>query len=266
MKDHSGNLIEPSRRGFAKSAAAALIATPLAAALAGCRQQAPNQENASTNAAHTPTPTPSGPYAVSCEGQIVTVTHEPPIIIGSGSCYVEMGDTLTLTNVTGPPPFVYRKAGTDPYTGIHSIRIITEYKPDPTQPNKPHLTDITYVPNQTCELWIWLQKLTPGLSPDCTFDTTTLSGDPDVRLGCGGTVIDMQVTLRNDRFQPVEPTHKCGQSNRYSHMGTGLTPHFRIGQWRIVDASGRPINFPPVGPGESNGEDSYRFYVAFDHP
>lgn len=266
MKDHPSNLDDPSRRLFAKSAATALVAAPLAAALAGCSQQPAEQQRAATNASPQASPA-STPGCIPCESgaagecqkctydmDVGGITHEPPIIIGSGSLRFDLYRNIVLTDTVSadPRPKKYKLAATpDHYKTIDTVRVITE---DETGDIK--VTDYKLSESAGGKVLIWLDQLkmeNPGsLGDEYDYDQSTAElGKPAHLMITGNPFLieaDKPLTGRM-------ASNKRKRPHRWAHPGFGRN-HFRIGRWEIQNASNERLD-------GDFGDNNYTIAITF---
>jgi hypothetical protein len=210
-----------SRRTFAKSIAAGIVAARVACATPPAQAQtsAPSADPCSCPAL--------GDMPVKCQNIITGLEiepHEPPVILTNGSLRFEMGRQLSSpTPITGNPARHFRyKLTEQSYANIHRLQVLTE--------RERLIETFYYYPNRLCHLRLWLQKSTgAGWEPLTTEPQILISftinaqGIPEFSLET-----DMRLNTRANSFKPSRP-------NRYEHPGLGGTAHFRLAKWRLAD-------------------------------
>ncbi|HYX41347.1 MAG TPA: hypothetical protein VE821_06605 [Pyrinomonadaceae bacterium] len=112
-----------SRRRFAKTIAAALVAAPALAALSSCTTTPTTNGNAG-NQNTTPCPSPS-PYGTPIPTHIEFTGIEPPIIVDGGSC--EITTLEEFSPKSGQPNHFELKPGQTTYKGVKGATVLNEY-------------------------------------------------------------------------------------------------------------------------------------------
>lgn len=266
MKDQPDNLDDPSRRLFAKSAATALVAAPLAAALVGCSQQSAEQQRAATHAPPQASPT-TAPGCIPCEsgnaGECLKctyeidgggVTHEPPIIIGSGSLRLDLYRNIVLdaTVSADPRPKKYKLQATpDYYKTIATVRVLTE-----DESGDVKVVDYNLSEEAGGKVLVWLDQLkmeTPGTQNDeYDYDQTTVELNKPAHLMITGNPFLIET---DQPLQGRMASNKKKRPHRWMHPGLGRN-HFRIGRWEIRNARDERLD-------GDYGDNSYTIAITF---
>jgi hypothetical protein len=239
--------LNPSRRQFAGTLAAALSFAPLALVLSGC-ERGPDQQVAQQ---HTPTPstTPVAkpeepPYMTVCEQPVNPLdTHIPPVIIGEGSLTLQSEDELVDTpEATGhaagnPRKWRYTlKTPLDKYGNIYSLQPLIERQ------NAWDSRTTYYLANHENALRVWLQEWGGAVwnqAPDMNSEPHVLvkgnaaSGTP----GYQNLILEM-----DDKFsKKFGKSHKKNRPHKQTRQYGANDDQFRIYGWALVDADGDTI-------------------------
>src|ERR1041384_1098440 len=165
-----------SRRRFAKTIAAALIAAPALTALSSCTTTPTtnaNNGNQNTNPCPSPSPSPS-PYGTPIPTHIETAPNEPPIIVDGGSC--EITALEEFSPVSGQPNHYQLKPGQTVYKGVKSATVLDEYGTT--------LKSYTVSATQTLTLNVWFGSVKSVTSGVVDYDAPET--DPQVILKADG--------------------------------------------------------------------------------
>lgn len=259
MKNHPDNLDDPSRRLFAKSATAALVAAPLAAALAGCRQQTPKpvspQDSPSHETGSPPCETAADVEFKKChceEGEGGGITHEPPIIIGGGSLRLDTFRNIRLdTTVAGDPrPNKYGLAS-GAYKTIAVVGVMTE-----ANDGKVKFDNYSFTALAGCKVLIWLEQLktdTPGtIDEETEYDATTAAPGKEPHLLITGDPFLIEV---DKPLQNRVASNKGNRPHRWTHPGFS-NKHFHIGRWEIRNKRDQILD-------SGSGGDNYVIAILF---
>jgi hypothetical protein len=158
-----------SRRQFAKTIAAALVAVPAVAALTSCNSGGGNNNNGTV----TPTPTPS-PTPRTIQTQIEFTGSEPPVIMDGGSC--EITSLVDFTPKSGSTNHFEFKPGQTTYKGVKGVNVTNEYG--------SLLKSYTVSASQTLTVNVWYGAVKSISGDDVDYDAPET--DPQVVLTAKG--------------------------------------------------------------------------------
>jgi hypothetical protein len=183
-------------------------------------------------------------------------THEPPVIIGNGSLFLELPARRNIKfqrQAPGDPrPFKYVTAdGADPARSLETVNVLRQLK---AGSGSATLRMVSLVETDGCILKIWLQTVMSG-GP---LDFKPFDPEPDFLIRGAPLLIESKVLLANEVH-----SHKNHCTHRYVHPGfrdpqTGLDPDFRIGKWQIVKGDGTDVALEA-------DDDGYMFFITFHH-
>ena len=240
MKNPSDPSNAVSRRSFAKSIAAAVVAAQVASATT---PEQNSSQRTPEKASPTRTPDPCSCDApadqpIKCQNVVAgleTEPHEPPIILTNGSLRFDIGRELKFPpdNITGHSVRHFKfKLTEQSYANIHRVQVLTE--------RDKSIENFFYYPIRRCHLGLWLQKrMGMGWEP--------LSAEPQILIAFTinpqgipefSLETDKLLNTKSNSFKPSRP-------NRYEHPGLGGMEHFRLAKWRLSDpASTGTVIFP----------------------
>jgi hypothetical protein len=200
--------------------------------------------------------------------------HQPPIIIGGGSFFMDFPrlneneppqEPIMLDGIpdfTKPRPYKYKlKAGSQ--RAIEKVGVLTHLRQGGGIRFRTYPAQNIPFPEQLgCQLWIWLQVLRADANPfEPTFEP--LKGPPQVVIRGGLEPTPFKLEADKELIG-AQPSYKAHNRFRYTHAG--YERHFRIGRWRIVDGEGFPVvtqeGLPETGESE---DESYQLFVTFHH-
>lgn len=189
-----------------------------------------------------------------CGGQPATVEpHEPPIIIGGGSLYIDLPGNKTLNeptpNLALPRPFRhgFMGGGEGSVLQLEFLHVLTQLRDHNGQITfTTH--PVTLADNGALQIFLSQQR---GDGTN-NFDPVHAT-EPQLVIAGNPFRLELDKQLRGPARLP-----KTHNPLRYDHPG--YTRSFRIEGWRIVNTAGGVIN-----PG-STGAESYWFALSFAHP
>lgn len=273
---NSDSIKKSSRRQFTRTIVTAAVAAPVLASMASCKGERDGG---------TPTPTPGTSPSPADRGaattgdcpckltkgegfteisfgseSVVLQDHIPPMRIeGGGSLVIDSRHKLKEEG-TGTGPFTYTEDGVeddeDRYGDIKGAWVITE---NDTNPFVKISNYGDLLPGAQLLLWYQDISASPVGDDDATYPLGAFpDGDPDVKVIGGRGANHFKIVVKKKRLDGTK-SHKPKKPNRFTHnSGGALARHFRIGQWRIVNAAGSTI----VGATEP-GNENYTFFVRF---
>jgi len=248
-----------SRRQFTRTLVTAAVAAPIAASMAGCK----NEPSGPTEGAKVRRDEPclakttvgNGYTEITCDAPVSPEEHIPPMgIDGGGSLII---DSRHKFLVSGSGPYTYVEdsvPNVDRYGDIETVRVVTEMTDTPFV---KHVIYAGFAPGTQLLLWYQDISQSPQDPDDTTFPNTSYPPNgSDIRIvgGKGANLFKMAVKRR--AFD-TDKSHKKGRPNRFKHVGGGgMARHFRIGQWSLVNSAGAPLV-------TQSGDERYQFYVWF---
>lgn len=179
--------------------------------------------------------------------------HEPPIIIGGGSLYIDMpGDKEMNEPIPDPAlarPFRHSLAsgGGGSIRALQTVSVLTEHRA-----GSMRVSFVTHslAEGSDCELQIFLSQQRQGSS---TVFIPIHASEPQIAIAGNPFKFEVDRELRGPEELPKE-------HSPFRYLHPGYKRRFRITRWRIVNSSG-----DVVVPGSAN-DDSYWFSIMFHHP
>ena len=173
------------------------------------------------------------------------ITHLPPIIIGSGSCWIESARTLGYSMVGTGLPHQYKCAMAEDGDKI-KLSVLTEGR---------DVEFSSYTIDETeCELQICLDK------QDSFGKWNPVSSGAQITVKADK--LSKKLEIKSDLAFAETDTHKFYRDKRHNHPGYGSAP-FRIGEWKVVkgteivkDTSGKLCT--------QKGDESYIIIIEFE--
>jgi hypothetical protein len=257
-----------SRRQFTKIVTGAMIAVPTLVSLSCTSKQQQQQQPCPPVGQN---PRPKDPTIDNCfsTGGGGTEEHIPPMGITDGSSLL----VETTGELEKKGDYYEEKApkDEDKLGDIESVIVITESAKDPYVSFKRYWI---LPPNSQLLLWYQNLKEMPG-SDECDYEPTTFDPEkPAVRIQGGNRDAGRPLRMSFPKdLKPKEKTHKCKHPHRYRQADNPgpAGRHFRIGQWRIVDGSGKVIKDlfgKPFEDSVNNSEtipEHFLIYINYDH-
>lgn len=272
---NSDSIETNSRRQFTRTILTAAVATPILASMAGCKGGGDGGTPTPTPGA-SPSPTAGGTATSDCPCTVTTgegfkevsyggigpEDHIPPMLFGGGGSLVIDSRHKLKVEGTGTGPFTYTEDGVedddDRYGDIKGAVVITERGSNPFV-QMSHYGSL--LPG--AQLLLWYQDISPSPvgDDDVTYPLVTFpDADPDVRVIGGRGPNHFKIVLKKKALDGTK-SHKPKKPNRFTHNSGGLLArHFRIGQWRLINAAGTTI----VGANDA-GNENYTIFVQFGH-